>query len=90
MSESSWGERATIVKALRDANDNMDKAAKALGISRRTLQNRMREYQMTRKKAGRPRRKLYSGKARAWGSVAVGAAALAGLGLALTRGAKPA
>jgi hypothetical protein len=79
-------ERTTIERALNESKDssgewNIGKAARALGASRRTLQNRMRHYGMKRGKAGRRRQGLpyglFRGKKRrsAWG----GAAALAGV-----------
>lgn len=39
-------ERDTIVKALRETGGNRTHAAKILGISRRTLQNKIREYEI--------------------------------------------
>lgn len=51
-------ERSAIVAALERAGGNIGKAARALGASRRTLQNRMREYGMPHGKAGRRHRRL--------------------------------
>jgi two-component system response regulator HydG len=39
-------ERDTIVKALRETDGNRTHAAKILGISRRTLQNKIKEYEI--------------------------------------------
>lgn len=69
-------ERAAIVQAI-SSSSNLDDAARKLGASRRTLQNRMRHYGIPRGKSGRPRRKLkYSKKRKAW-SVGVAATAVA-------------
>ena len=74
-------DRDTIEKALAAAGGRMDAAAKALNVSRRTLQNRMRSLGMSRVKAGRPKHPLGGRRARRWGTVAtvavVGTAALA-------------
>lgn len=51
-------ERETIAAALRRADGNMDVAARMLGCSRRTLQNRLRSYRMPRSRAGRRKRTL--------------------------------
>jgi DNA-binding NtrC family response regulator len=40
-------EKAAIVEALRSTNGNRTHAAKALGVSRRTLHNKLREYGIT-------------------------------------------
>jgi two-component system response regulator HydG len=37
-------ERDTIIKTLRQTDGNRTHAAKILGISRRTLQNKIKEY----------------------------------------------
>jgi hypothetical protein len=79
-------DRTAIENALRAANGKMDKAARILHVSRRTLQNRMRELGMVRAKAGRPKRRLYARRARAWGTVAAGAAALVGIGVVVAKG----
>ena len=84
-------DRTAIETALRAANGKMDKAARILNVSRRTLQNRMRELGMSRAKAGRPKRRLYARRARTWGTVAVGTAALVGIGAIIAKsGGKPA
>ena len=38
-----------IIKALRESNDNISKAAERLGIKRQTLQHKMRKYNITKK-----------------------------------------
>lgn len=48
--------KARIVAALRETHGNISKAAKLLGYSRRTLQNRMQELGIPRGRAGRPRK----------------------------------
>jgi uncharacterized membrane protein len=84
-------DRTTIERALTAAGGKMDKAARSLGVSRRTLQNRMRELGMTRAKAGRPKHRLYSRRARSWGTVALATGAVAGLiAVAVKSGGKPA
>ncbi|KKW46594.1 MAG: hypothetical protein UY96_C0003G0097 [Parcubacteria group bacterium GW2011_GWB1_56_8] len=50
-------EREAIVSALKSA-PNITEAAKQLGASRRTIQNRMRHYNIPPGKAGRPRELL--------------------------------
>lgn len=80
-------ERETIEGALTASGGHMDKAARALRVSRRTLQNRMRSLGMTRKKAGRPKRKLFARHPKSW--IAAGATALAlgvGVAVAASRG----
>ena len=42
-------ERGEIARALIEAGHNRTRAAVALGISRRTLLNKIKEYQMTRR-----------------------------------------
>ena len=42
-------ERAEIARALREHRHNRTHAAEALGISRRTLLNKIKEYQLTRR-----------------------------------------
>ena len=84
-------DRATIEHALSAAGGKMDKAARALGVSRRTLQNRMRSLGMVRAKAGRPKHRLYARRARSWGVAAAGAVVVAGVALAVAKsGGKPA
>jgi len=77
-------ERPAIVAALRSQGGNIGKAARQLGCSRRTLQNRMREFGLPRGRAGRRRRVLpYRSRTAALG---VAGAAVGVLGLiALTR-----
>jgi hypothetical protein len=86
-------ERETVIRALRQAGAklvdgkldlteaNLGKAARILGASRRTLQNRMREYGMPTGTSGRRRRRLPYGSYH--GSRALGAAALGAVGLIL-------
>jgi hypothetical protein len=50
-------ERDAVTHALRTA-PNITEAARQLGSSRRTLQNRMRHYQIPPGKSGRPRELL--------------------------------
>lgn len=50
-------EHDAITRALKTA-PNITEAARQLGASRRTLQNRMRHYGIPRGKAGRPRELL--------------------------------
>ena len=80
-------ERSTIERALKESDDNIGTAARTLGASRRTLQNRMREYGMPRGRAGRRKRRLPYGGGRV--SQGLGAAALAatllGVGYLVTR-----
>ena len=79
-------ERDDIARALREAGGKIGKAARLLGASRRTLQNRMRYYGMARGKAGRPKRKLSYGRKRgAWLAGGAAAAAVVG-GLVLMKG----
>lgn len=63
-------EREEILKALKSAGD-MSGAAKELGVSRRTLQNRMRDLRMMRAKGGRPRHKLRRRRAAGLGGLGV-------------------
>jgi len=51
-------ERAKIEEALKNSDYNIEEAAKELGASRRTLQNRMREYGMQRGTSGRRKARL--------------------------------
>ena len=72
-------DKATIEAAIRDNDNNVSKAARALGVARRTLQNRMRAYGL-RGTPGRRKRKLsYSKHKRAYAAAgAVAAVALVG------------
>ena len=78
-------ERDEITRALRDAGGNVSKAAKLLGASRRTLQNRMRSYGLAPGKSGRPKRLLYGKKRKMWVGGAV-AAAVVGSVLLIRKG----
>lgn len=73
-------ERTAIERALRESGDNIGTAARHLGASRRTLQNRMREYGMPRGRAGRRKRRLPYGRgtARAFKAVAIAAGLVLG------------
>jgi hypothetical protein len=51
---SSNTDRAAVISAINSTR-NLNEAARKLGASRRTLQNRMREYGLPRGKAGRPK-----------------------------------
>ena len=65
-----------LVAAIRGTK-NLNEAARRLGVSRRTLQNRMRAYGLARGRGGRPKRKLSYRKRRSpgWGMVMAAAAA---------------
>jgi transposase-like protein len=70
-------DQADVVQALRDADGNVSEAAKTLGCSRRTLQNRMRTYGIPEGRSGRRKRKLnYRKRASAAAGVGVAAAAV--------------
>lgn len=78
-------EKTAIENALRDAGGNIGRAARILGTSKRTLQYRMRDYQMARGKAGRPRKLLgYARRSRGVLAVAAGVAAVA-VGIAVAK-----
>ena len=79
-------ERETIEGALTAAGGHMDKAARSLRVSRRTLQNRMRSLGMTRRKAGRPKRKLFARHPKSWIAAGTVAALAVGLAVAARRG----
>ncbi len=53
--ESAADERTRILMALEQAGGNQSKAALLLGVSRRTLINRLEEYQLPRPRKGRRR-----------------------------------
>ena len=74
-------ERETIVAALKQARGNIGEAAKILGASRRTLQNRMREHKLPRGRAGRRKRRLPYGRVSGGVLAGLGAAAVLGIGL---------
>jgi Bacterial regulatory protein, Fis family len=69
-------ERQAIVSAL-DKN-TVTNAARALRTSRRTLQSRMRDYEIAPGQAGRPRRQLVGGSV-GHGGLLVTAAAIVGV-----------
>lgn len=74
-------DRADIERALRESKDetgeqNIGKAARALRMSRRTLQNRMRAFGMAVGKAGRRHKKFSYRKHRYLAPVLGGAAAI--------------
>lgn len=51
-------DRTDVIAALRDAKGNIGKAARSLGMARRTLQSRMREFEIPRGEAGRPKQRF--------------------------------
>lgn len=74
-------ERTAISKALAQA-PNITQAARDLGASRRTLQNRMRDYDMPPGEAGRPRELLPVDRASSSGDLALlGVVALGAAGV---------
>jgi hypothetical protein len=70
-------DRAAVVSAIQGSR-NLERAAVRLDVSRKTLYNRMREYQLPAGKSGRPRRLLGSESGQ---NAAVGLGALAIIGL---------
>lgn len=91
-------ERSVILAAYRDADGNIARTAELLKVSRRTLQDRMRELGMERGRAGRKRRTLtyasggrgVTRKRRGWiaaGVAVMGLAAGVALGARKHRGA---
>jgi len=81
-------ERDTILAALRQTDGNISKAARLLHASRRTLQNRMREYDMPEGTPGRRHQRLpYRGRSSAGGALAAlgGLAAVVVGGVVLSR-----
>ncbi len=79
--ELSPSERDRIVQAIQEAGNNISKAARALGCSRRTLQNRMRTYRIAPGKAGRRKRDLPYDRTTKRVLGALGAAAVIGAGI---------
>lgn len=78
-------DRAAIVAAIKDAGNNISRAAEKLGVARRTLQARMRFYGLARGKSGRRKMKIsYSRKRKLY--VAGGLAAAAVVGYAIVKG----
>lgn len=75
-------DRAAVTNAIRSTK-NLSAAARELGCSRRTLQNRMREYGLARGKSGRPKRRLYGKRRKAWavGGALAAVGVVAGLAL---------
>jgi hypothetical protein len=73
-------EREDILSAIRDSNGNISRAARKLGVARRTLQNRMRFYGIPKGRAGRRKRKIAYGKRPLKWAVG-GAAAAVGIAL---------
>jgi transposase-like protein len=69
-------DRKALMAAV-NGTKNLNEAARRLGVSRRTLQNRMRAYGLARGRGGRPKRKLSYRKKRSpgWGMVMAAAAA---------------
>ena len=76
---SSADDRAEVVAALRRSGYNIVHAARDLGTSRRTLQNRMIEFGLARGTPGRRKRRLPYRRFKL-GSILGGVAAL-GLGV---------
>jgi regulatory Fis family protein len=80
-------EKSTITSAIADAGGNISKAAGKLGVSRRTLQLRMRMYGISRGKSGRPKYKIhYSKHKKLYTAGAVAAGVLVGVALLRRRG----
>lgn len=57
-------EKADIEAAIRDSDGNISKAARKLGVARRTLQNRMRFHGIPKGASGRKKRKITYGRAK--------------------------
>lgn len=73
-------DRAEIERALV-AEPSITKAAKALGVARRTLQDRMRALGMARGKAGHPTRPIkYRKRSRGYRASSIGLAAVGLIG----------
>ena len=78
---SSLVGKDAVLAAIRDSGGNITKAAKKLGVARRTLQNRMRFYSIPVGKSGRSKRTIsYSRRAKGY---AIGAAAVVVGGIVL-------
>lgn len=72
-------EKDAVVAALKASGGKVTIAADRLGVARRTLQLRMREYGIPEGRRGRPRRRItYREGARGGWGVAAGLAAVAG------------
>lgn len=79
-------DRETLLAAIRGTR-NLGEAARSLGVSRRTLQNRMRAAGLARGRGGRPKRKLaYSKRAKGWSAGIAAAVGLAAGALLWRRG----
>ena len=80
-------EKNDILRAIHDSGNNISKAASLLGVSRRTLQSRMRFYSIPPGKAGRRKKKIsygrvakhYSRHAKRYNTVAVVAVVVGGV-----------
>ena len=73
-------DRQAIIDAIRDSGNNISKAARKLGVARRTLQNRMRFYGMPPHRRGRPKKSMrYSAAKKSYAVGAVAVAAVAGI-----------
>ncbi len=93
-------EKNDILQAIRDTGATIEgtritggsisKAAKRLGVSRRTLQSRMRFYGIPEGTAGRRKRKItYNRRARTWGAAAVATAAVVAGAVLVGRAGSP-
>lgn len=76
-------DKAAILAAIRDT-PNLVKAAKRLGIARKTLYNRMKAYGIPKGRSGRPKVKIhYTRRSRRYAFGTVVVATMIGIGGAM-------